>query len=140
MNTWGKSLKYFLVIPQPTNINFNLSNNMLLEELSYNRLELRSEHLQLVSKLIDEQKNVHDTILHDVQSNLGGLYFVYGYGGTGMTFVWRTLSATLRSEGDIVLNIASSGIASLLLPGGHTAHSEFSIPIAVNEEATCKIR
>ena len=31
-------------------------------------------------------------------------------------FMWKTLSAALRSQGMIVLNVASSGIAYLLLP------------------------
>ncbi|XP_021985515.1 ATP-dependent DNA helicase PIF1-like [Helianthus annuus] len=44
----------------------------------------------------------------------GGLFFVYGYRGTGKTFLWKTLSASIRCKGDIVLNVASSGIASLL--------------------------
>ena len=35
--------------------------------------------------------------------------------------------------------IASSSIASLLLPGGRTAHSKFKIPIPVFEDLTCNI-
>ncbi|XP_057443466.1 uncharacterized protein LOC130735534 [Lotus japonicus] len=57
-----------------------------------------------------------------------------------MTFVWNTLSAAMRSKGKIVLNVASSGIASLLLPGGRTAHSRFSIPISIHELSTCNVR
>ncbi|GAU36985.1 hypothetical protein TSUD_150210 [Trifolium subterraneum] len=34
---------------------------------------------------------------------------------------------------------ASSGIASLLLPGGRTAHSKFKIPVPTLEKATCDI-
>ncbi|XP_019184791.1 PREDICTED: uncharacterized protein LOC109179750 [Ipomoea nil] len=70
----------------------------------------------------------------------GGLFFVYGYGGTSKTFLWRALSSALRSKSQIVLNVASSGIASLLLPGGSTAHSRFAIPISINEDSTCNIR
>ncbi|XP_019190610.1 PREDICTED: uncharacterized protein LOC109185068 [Ipomoea nil] len=92
-----------------------------------------------VSQLTEEQKYVYDTILGDVESHAGGLYFVYGYGGTGKTFVWKTLSAAIRSQGNIVLNVASSGIASLLMPGGRTAHSRFAIPIEINEDSTCNI-
>ncbi|XP_042041441.1 uncharacterized protein LOC121786909 [Salvia splendens] len=51
-----------------------------------------------------------------------------------------TLSAGIRSKGDIVLNVASSGIASLLLPGGRTAHSRFKIPVNVNEDSMCNIK
>ncbi|KAL6494072.1 hypothetical protein OROGR_031981 [Orobanche gracilis] len=46
----------------------------------------------------------------------------------------------LSCGGHIVLNVASSGIASLLLPGGRTAHSRFCIPIAVNDLSTCSIK
>nr|GEZ05078.1 ATP-dependent DNA helicase PIF1-like [Tanacetum cinerariifolium] len=38
------------------------------------------------------------------------MFFVYGYGGTGKTYLYKTMSAALRSKGDIVLNVASSGI------------------------------
>jgi len=39
----------------------------------------------------------------------------------------------------IVLNVASSGIAYLLLPGGKTSYFRFCIPILINEESTCNI-
>ncbi|PIA26872.1 hypothetical protein AQUCO_08600024v1 [Aquilegia coerulea] len=45
----------------------------------------------------------------------------------------------LRSKGKIVLAVASSGIASLLLPGGRTAHSRFKIPLEVDDYSTCNI-
>jgi len=38
-----------------------------------------------------------------------------------------------------VLAIASSGIASLLLLGGRTAHSKFKISIDLHNESTCNI-
>jgi hypothetical protein len=38
-----------------------------------------------------------------------------------------------------VLVVASSGIASLLLLGGRTAHSRFKIPIDLHDESTCNI-
>lgn len=53
-----------------------------------------------------------------VSDQHGEIFFVYGYGGTGKTFMWRTLAFALCYCGDIVLNIASSGITSLLLPRG----------------------
>ncbi|XP_057451763.1 uncharacterized protein LOC130743532 [Lotus japonicus] len=60
--------------------------------------------------------------------------------GTGKTFVWNILYAALRSRGLIVLNVASRGIASLLLLGDRTVHSRFSIPISINEISTCNLR
>ncbi|XP_019173027.1 PREDICTED: uncharacterized protein LOC109168458 [Ipomoea nil] len=112
-------------------------NQLLDEELAYDYDALKVEHDNFVEKLTDEQRHVYDTVLSDVTNARGGLFFVYGYGGTG--FVWKTLSDALCSEGHIVLNVASSGMASLLLPGGRTAHSRFAIPINIIEDSTCNI-
>ncbi|KEH19465.1 PIF1-like helicase [Medicago truncatula] len=43
----------------------------------------------------------------------------------------KTLSAAVRSNALIVLNAASSGIMTLLLPGGRTAHSTLTVPIEI---------
>jgi CO dehydrogenase nickel-insertion accessory protein CooC1 len=55
----------------------------------------------------------------------GKLFFVYGIGGTGKTFVCTTLLSRLQGQGNIVLVVASSRIAYLLLIGDKTAHSRF---------------
>jgi len=39
-----------------------------------------------------------------------------------------------------MLAVASSGIASLFLLGGRTAHSRFKIPIDLHDELTCNIK
>ncbi|XP_072054895.1 uncharacterized protein [Arachis hypogaea] len=67
------------------------------------------------------------------------LFFLYGQGGCGKTFLWSTISYSIRSKGGIILNVASSGIAALLLPNGRTAHSRFKIPLAINEDSLCSI-
>ena len=43
-------------------------------------------------------------------------------------------------EKKIVLCVTSSGITSLLLSGGQTAHSWFKIPIPINEASICNIK
>ena len=67
------------------------------------------------------------------------MFFLYRYGGTGKTFIWKTLASSLRANKKIVIMVASSGIASLLLPGGRTAHSKFKIPVPIFEDSTCNI-
>ena len=67
------------------------------------------------------------------------MFFQYGFGGTGKTFIWRTLATSLRANNQIVIIVASSGIASLLLPGGRTAHSKFKIPVPIFEDSPCNI-
>nr|GEU47534.1 hypothetical protein [Tanacetum cinerariifolium] len=49
-----------------------------------------------------------------VKNNKGSVFFLYGYGGTRKTYIWRTLSADIRCKGDIVLNVTSSDLAALL--------------------------
>ncbi|CAH9111251.1 unnamed protein product [Cuscuta europaea] len=87
----------------------------VIEEFLYDRQEMHKEHKTLVEGLTSGQYIVYEKIMNSVQTECGGKYFGYGYGETGKKFVWRTLSAALRSKGDIVLYVASSGIASLLL-------------------------
>lgn len=87
-----------------------------------------------------DQRKAFDAITESVKTKLGKLIFVNGYGGTGKTFLWRAITTSLRSEGKIILAVASSGIAALLLPGGRTAHSRFHIPLNINNESTCDIR
>ncbi|XP_019166602.1 PREDICTED: uncharacterized protein LOC109162335 [Ipomoea nil] len=140
LSAMGKSLKDFQGMPIPDLVNHSRTTNRLIqEELAYDVNVMKEENDTLVEKLTEEQRTIYDNVLQDAENNLGGLFFVYGYGGTGKTFLWRALSSALRSKGEIVLNVASSGIASLLLPGGRTAHSRFAIPIAVNEDSTCNI-
>ncbi|XP_071722328.1 uncharacterized protein [Rutidosis leptorrhynchoides] len=51
-----------------------------------------------MGKLIEEQKRAYDKIAAAAESDRGGVYFVYGYGGTGKTFLWRSLAAAFRSN------------------------------------------
>eukprot|EP00256_Glycine_max_P054071 XP_014620840.1 ATP-dependent DNA helicase pfh1-like [Glycine max] len=52
---------------------------------------------------------------------------------------YGALASSLRAENQIVIIVASSGIASLLLLGGRTAHSRFKIPVPIFEDSTCNI-
>ncbi|GAU29925.1 hypothetical protein TSUD_148340 [Trifolium subterraneum] len=56
-----------------------------------------------------------------------------------MTLEQRGVYDKIMERIRIVLAVASSGIASLLIPGGRTTHSRFNIPFNVNECSTCEI-
>ncbi|XP_063949879.1 uncharacterized protein LOC135152724 [Daucus carota subsp. sativus] len=134
----GKSLKNFPQLPQPPSSYLNHgSNNLIIEETSYNIAEMKAENEKLLETMNEEQSHVYNAILHSVHNKEGGLFFVYGSGGCGKTYLWRSLISKLRSEGEIVLPVASSGIAATLLPGGRTAHSRFKIPIVLDEFSLC---
>ncbi|KAK1416261.1 hypothetical protein QVD17_32050 [Tagetes erecta] len=139
--TNSSTLNRFPTMPYPDGESIKSSNNRLIsEELSYDKDELKNEFNRLFLSLTSEQRGVFNSIMKPVENNTGGVFFVYGYGGTGKTYLWKTLSAAIRCKGDIVLNVASSGIASLLLTGGRTSHSRFVIPINLNEDSLCYIK
>ncbi|XP_072084366.1 uncharacterized protein [Arachis hypogaea] len=136
----GKSLRDFAGMPLPNvDLVSEFSNSMVLRELEYDISVMLEEHDSNFSKLNEEQKSIYNRIIHCVTNKEHGLLFIYGFGGTGKTFLYRLLSAKLRSQRRIVINVASNGIASLLLPGGKTAHSMFGIPLELNEDTICRI-
>ena len=61
-------------------------------------------------------------------------------GGYGKTFVFQVIASKIRSEGGIVLCVASTGLAAQNLEGGRTAHSRFKIPIDILEDSVCNIK
>ncbi|XP_074288915.1 uncharacterized protein LOC141614060 [Silene latifolia] len=134
----GSSLRRFEEMPFP-----NMSamthhrNSLVMDALSYDKQSLSEEHEIQLSSMTDEQRLVFNEVMEAALNNKGGVFFVYGYGGTGKTFLWRSLCACFRSKGDIVVVVASSGIAATLIPGGVTAHSRFGISINVTEDSIC---
>ncbi|XP_072081152.1 uncharacterized protein [Arachis hypogaea] len=137
---YNKSLRDIPSMPFP-NIDMcyqqlmsNSVNRLICDEFRYDRRQLVVEHADLLQKLTNEQKRVYKQILAAANSGDGGVFLLYGYGGTGKTFVWKILAATIRSKDRIVLMVAS-----LLLPGGRTAYSRFAISINFEYFSTCSI-
>ncbi|XP_035845744.1 uncharacterized protein LOC118492079 [Helianthus annuus] len=102
--------------------NYLISNGSTLSKFSTMPFPDDDSLRQGTNRLINEELS-HDT--HELKRK---------------TFLWKTLAAAIRSKGQIVLNVASSGIASLLLSRGRTAHSRFKIPINLTEDSMCFIK
>ncbi|GJV43475.1 DNA helicase [Tanacetum coccineum] len=115
----------------------DLKNKLLMEERNYRRDLLSQDVVQLFPKLNRDQKEVFTLITTTFEEGRQELLFVYGHGGTGKTFMWKTIISLERSQRKIVLAVASSGIASLLLPAGRTAHSRFKLPLDLTDESVC---
>jgi hypothetical protein len=136
----GHCLENFPTLPKSNSIpSIHGGNRLVEEELAYDQHSLTTNADNAKDRLNDDQHNAYETILNVVTNKEGKLFFVYSSGGIGKTFVWTTLLFHLRGQGKIMLAIASSGIASLLLLGGRTAHSRFKIPIDLHDESTCNI-
>src|SRR6266705_1300705 len=89
---------------------------------------------------VPEQLEAYQHIINAVAKGLGDVFFLSGSGGIGKTYVYKTVCHYLHLTSKIVLCVASSGIAALLLSGGCTAHSTFCIPIdTLNAKSLCNI-
>ena len=100
-------------------------------------LRLRDE---MYAQLNPDQRSSFDTIVSAINTDpQNAHFFLQGPAGTGKTFLYRCLCHYYRSQSKIVLYVASSSIAALLLPGGTTAHSRFRIPIDIHEASVCNI-
>jgi hypothetical protein len=115
-------------------------NPYIIAQLAYNRDRERDLGFSAVHDLNVDQRAAFDVIFESTTAQRGKTFFLHGPGGTGKTFLYNALCHRVRAEGWIVLCVASSGIAALLLPGGHTAHSTFSIPVlSLSDDSCCQI-
>ncbi|XP_019181363.1 PREDICTED: uncharacterized protein LOC109176378 [Ipomoea nil] len=60
-----------------------ISNRLIQEELACDCLAQEKENQELVCQLTEKQKVIYDEVLRDIEGKARGLFFVYGYGGTG---------------------------------------------------------
>jgi hypothetical protein len=136
----GHRLEDFPTIPKSNYIPSIHGGNRLVEEkLAYDQHSFTADANNAEDKLNDDKRNAYETIFNVVTNKEGKLLFVYGNGGINKTFVWITLLSRVRGQKQIVLTVASSGIASLLLLGDRIAHSRFKIPINLHDESTYNI-
>ncbi|KAF1866776.1 hypothetical protein Lal_00018161 [Lupinus albus] len=122
-----------------TQMDISHTNSIFFSNLLQNFCVIKLFIYILIYYISDEQCKIFKIIMEAVNQELGRMFFLYGYGGTEKTHMWRTLTYALRSEKQIVLTVASSGIASLLLPGGRKTHSKFKIPVPSIENSICNI-
>jgi hypothetical protein len=133
-------LEDFPTLPKSNYVSLVHGGNQLVqEELACDQHSLTIYVNNTEDRLNDDRRNTYETILNIMTNKEGKLFFVYGSGGIGKTFVWTTLLSCLQGQSKIVLTVASLGITSLLLLGGRTTHSRFKIPIDLHDELTCNI-
>ncbi|XP_057734869.1 uncharacterized protein LOC130950391 [Arachis stenosperma] len=139
LHSYGKTLKDYPPMPLATEVDSSLlSERVIREELNFNRDDLKKNASDMLANATPEQRYAFDKIVTAVYCEEGGFFF--GHGGTEKTFLLNLMSVEIRSRGDIVLNVASSSIASLLLPNGRTAYSRFKIPLNITENSVCNIK
>ncbi|KAL6587727.1 hypothetical protein OROMI_000705 [Orobanche minor] len=133
----GRSINEFSIVPY----NIGASKEEIYTRDYRNELEIQVSESDLHStrQLNDCQQVAFDEITAAINTGVGGAFFIDGPGGTGKTFLYRALLASVRSRKQIALAVASSGVAASLLPGGRTAHSRFNFPLEIDEIMSCGI-
>ena len=99
-------------------------SRVILDELSYSVNEQNDIMYHNLPLLNTDQLRIYNNVIGALyDSNVySKVSFIDGPGGTGKTFLYNTLLATVRSHCEIASAMASSGIAALLLQGGRTVH------------------
>uniref|UniRef100_C6JRR4 ATP-dependent DNA helicase n=1 Tax=Sorghum bicolor TaxID=4558 RepID=C6JRR4_SORBI len=102
------------------------SIDMMNEVREEENVFVDQDHLDIFDSLNKEQREGFDEIIQYVFANKSQVFFVDGPGGTGKTFLYKALLASVCSRGLIVIATTTSGIAASILLGGRTAHSSFT--------------
>ena len=128
-------------MPRPQhNWNVQQGNLLINEQLAYNVEEQQQIVDAGLPTLNAEQSGLYHAVMDSVLNSHGFTFFLHSGGGCGKTYLAKLLAAGVHARRKIVLCVASTGLASLLLPGGRTAHSRFKIPIPCHEQSTCNIK
>ena len=152
LNDQGRTLQQFSM-PQNEHNWLDALNNATTVTPSFNRLMDEQLSYSINDELIAYQSkydlfNVDQRVAFDrIIQRIGDptlvgastCFFLHGPAGTGKTFVYNTIANYFRSQSQIVLCVASSGIAALLLVGGRTSHSRLKIPLQLHETSTCNV-
>ncbi|XP_052622447.1 uncharacterized protein LOC128127795 [Lactuca sativa] len=86
-------------MPYPNVDSVSSSNNrLIIMELYYDIPILKNEFDRLFAALTNKQQDIFLDIMDVVKDYKGGVFFVYDYGGTGETFLWNTISATIGAQ------------------------------------------
>ncbi|XP_021953640.1 uncharacterized protein LOC110850511 [Folsomia candida] len=132
--THGKKCSNYNLRDPPRDLPLNLNDFVNIEverDLGENlKSTLNKEQLQAFEK-IETAMNSSD--------GTEKCFFLDGPGGSGKTYLYKTFLSHVRGQGETALPVASTGIAANLLKGGRTYHSQYKVPINLNETSVSGI-
>ena len=140
----GKPLSdYQLPSPDRSTEQDDVFPREIATEYSYNTPQLQERLTTNEGSLTSDQRQIYQELLAYVARGPDDtIIFLDAQGGTGKTYLLNLFLDKIRSQGNIALAVASSGIAATLLSGGKTAHSLFKLPLDISryEHPTCTIQ
>jgi hypothetical protein len=114
-------------------------NPQWVAELNYDIDVLHCYVDQNLPRLNICQETAITAVFNAIAQGEGAVFFLDDASGSGKTFIYSILLASVRRDGHVAIGVASSGIAALLLEGGQTSHSVFKIPITLGRDSMCSI-
>jgi hypothetical protein len=107
-------------------------NFLLAKQLDFDCIAFREMATERLQTFNPEQCMVYDAVMESYNQDSGKAFFVHSAGGGEKIYTCNTITACIRADGEVVLCVASSAIAALLLEGDQTTHSHFKVPIPVH--------
>lgn len=115
-------------------------NPLIRDEPDYTSEDEALFRDEKIQSMNEDQRGCYGRIIIAVETDrTHAHFFLSNPAGTGKTFLYQALCHHFRSKRHIVLCVASSGIAALLLPGGRTSHSRFKTPLECTPNGTSNI-
>ncbi|KEH17292.1 PIF1-like helicase [Medicago truncatula] len=128
------------------------TNKLIVDELSYDKVELAKTHEDLLLRLNNELRCVYDKITKSVLFGSSGLFFIYGYGGEEKEFLsydsvfQSSENSDVQSEWfttEFLNGIKSSGIPNdrlkLRLKVTHLGKSTIVATVITGKRASTKV-
>ena len=104
------------------------------------RASAAAERDLLLQLFTPEQHAALITVSNSIGSNAScNVFVLLASAGCGKTVFANGLAASVRSRGGVVVSVAASALAAMLLTQGSTAHSSFHIPIPSNDCTMCSL-
>lgn len=111
-----------------------------VDAVHYDQRVERDEAARLITTINQQQRLAFDAIVQGMDNpSSKKLFYLNGPGGSGKTYMYKTLISFVRGRGQIVKAYASTGIAATLLEDGMTIHSGFGLPVPMVETSTSRI-
>ena len=122
----GTDLAHF-GLPQPDKSAVTRVPLPLVRETTYDVFEQADYAAENELSLNEEQRSVLKEVMSSVNEGKGSFYFFESPGGAEKTFLLKLILAKVRANQDVAIAMASSRIASTLLPNGRMVHSAFKL-------------
>jgi len=149
LQKYEKTLKEY-GLPEPDaeivdSLGFYFAKNPLVQfELSLGRTkqmrtQLLADTRQNERLMYPEQRALYEELKTAINAQQGGVFFIDAPGGTGKSFLTKTLLMHCRGLSRVAIACASSGIAATVYPLGHTVNAALKVPLGADPDSYCNI-